>query len=76
MKRTRRCNECGGTNIRTTTVPAGGGYAPDLLPGTHPWWKSGKLEVFVCATCGHFQFFVPSNVLASVIESDEFKTFV
>jgi hypothetical protein len=75
MKHTKRCDECGGTNIRTTTVSTGGGYAPDLLPGAHPWWKSGKLEVFVCAACGHFQFFVPSDVLPSVIESPEFKTF-
>ncbi len=74
MKHTKRCNECGGRNIRTTTVAAGGGYAPDLLPGTHSWWKSGTLEVFVCVGCGHFQFSVPTDVLPSVIESREFKT--
>ena len=74
MKNTKRCNECEGTNIRTTTVSAGGGYAPDLLPGTHRWWKTGTLEVFVCATCGHFQFFVPSDILPGVIESHEFRT--
>ncbi len=76
MKRTKRCNECGRTNIRTTTVSAGGGYSPDLLPGAHKWWKSGVLEVFVCATCGHFQFFVPSDVLPSVIESPEFEKLI
>jgi hypothetical protein len=76
MKQTRCCNECGGKDIRTTTVSAGGGYAPDLLPGTHSRWKGGKIEVFVCATCGYFQFFVPSDALASVRESDEFKKFV
>jgi predicted nucleic-acid-binding Zn-ribbon protein len=75
MKQTRNCNECGGTNIRTTTVAAGGGHQ-DLLPGAHPWWKGGKLEVFVCATCGYFQFFVPSDVLANVIASEEFKRFI
>jgi hypothetical protein len=75
MKHAKRCGECGGTNIRTTTVSAGGGYAPDLLPGAHSWWKSGTLEVFVCAACGHFQFFVPSDVLPNVIASQEFKAF-
>jgi hypothetical protein len=75
MKRTRRCGECGGTHIRTTTVSAGGGYAPDLLPGAHPWWKAGKLEVFVCAACGHFQLFVPSDLLPAVLESEKFKIF-
>ena len=75
MKHAKRCGECGGTNIRTTTVLAGGGYAPDLLPGAHPWWKSGKLEIFVCADCGHFQFFVPTDVLEHVIASKEFRPY-
>ena len=75
MKHTKRCGECGGKNIRTTTVPAGGGYAPDLLPDTHPWWKSSKLEVFVCTDCGLFQYFVPKDLLGGVIESSKFKTF-
>jgi hypothetical protein len=74
MKLTKRCGECGGVNIRSTTVSAGGGYAPDLLPGAHPWWKSGTLEVFICATCGLFQLFVPTASLQSVVESPEFKT--
>ena len=73
MKHNKRCGECGGTNIRTTTVPAGGGYSPDLLPGTHAWWTSGKLEIYICASCGLFQFFVPSDVLSQVTESKEFK---
>jgi hypothetical protein len=73
MKLKKQCNECGGTTIRTTTVSAGGGYAPDLLPGTHPWWKSGKLEIYICGTCGHFQFFVPTDILPEVLQSEEFK---
>jgi hypothetical protein len=73
LKLKKKCNECDGTNIRMTTVWAGGGYAPDLLPGTHPWWKSGKLEIYICETCGHFQFFVPAEILPDVLQSKEFK---
>ncbi|HEV7765291.1 MAG TPA: hypothetical protein VGQ76_09835 [Thermoanaerobaculia bacterium] len=73
MKRTKRCGECGTSNIRTTTVSAGGGYAPDLLPGAHPWWKGAVLEVYVCCTCGHFQYFVPEAALQGVIESKKFR---
>lgn len=54
-------------------VSAGGGYAPDLLPGAHPWWKGGQLEAYVCCTCGHFQYFVPEAALAKLVESEEFK---
>jgi hypothetical protein len=75
MKRTKRCGECGGTDIRMTTVSAGGGYAPDLLPGAHPWWKGGRLEVYVCCTCGSFQFFVPEEMLTEVAESEKFRRF-
>ncbi|MEA2239093.1 MAG: hypothetical protein QOC81_3817 [Thermoanaerobaculia bacterium] len=73
MKDTKRCAECGGSKIRMTTVSAGGGYAPDLLPGAHPWWKSGKLQVYVCGTCGHLQFFVPAEDLREVLESVKFS---
>jgi hypothetical protein len=74
MKHTKRCGECGGTSIRTTTVQARGGGAPDLLPGTHPWWRTPTLEIFICASCGLFQQFVPTESLQSVVESSEFKT--
>ena len=75
MKRTGRCNECGATDIRTTTVSAGGGHAPDLLPGTHSWWTSGKLEVYVCCSCGYFQYFVPEELLDEVAASEKFEAF-
>ncbi len=74
MKTKRKCGECGHSSIYTTTVSAGGGgSAPDLLPGAHPWWKGGKLEVYVCGACGHFQYFVPSDALRFVRESKKFK---
>ena len=72
MKRDRKCGECGGSDIRMAVVSSGGGHAPDLLPGAHPWWKSGSLEVYVCLNCGHFQYFVPLEALQSVRESKRF----
>jgi hypothetical protein len=33
MKRTHQCPSCAGREIYTTEISAGGGYAPDLLPG-------------------------------------------
>lgn len=74
MKHSGKCKECGSSDIRTTLVSAGGGHAPDLMPGAHPWWKSGQLEVYVCCACGYFQYFVPENALQEVRESKKFTT--
>jgi ribosomal protein S27AE len=73
MKRHRTCPDCGGREIFTTVVSAGGGRAPDLLPGAHPWWKGATLEVYICGTCGHFQYYVPDDTLAKVRESTKFQ---
>lgn len=73
MKKSKRCNECGGSDIRTTVVSAGGGYAPDLLPGAHPWWRGAHLEVYVCCLCGHFQYFVPEEALPEIRQSEKFR---
>lgn len=75
MKKTKRCSECGGTDIRTTTVSSGGWDAPDLLPGAHSWGKAGQLEVYVCMACGHFQYFVPEAWLGAVAASEKFQPF-
>jgi hypothetical protein len=73
MKKTKRCNECGATDIRMTVVSSGGGHAPDLLPGAHPWWRSGKLEVYVCCACGYFQYFVPEESIPEIMQSEKFS---
>ncbi len=76
MKRTHQCPACGGREIYTTEVYSGGGHAPDLLPGAHPWWRAGRLEIYVCGTCGHFQYFVPEKILSKVRESEKFRRYL
>ena len=73
MKKTRQCGECQSSSIYTTTISSGGGYAPDLLPGTQPWYSAGKVEIYICTKCGHLQFFVPDDVLAKVSKSKKFR---
>ena len=75
MKYSKRCSECNGEEIYSTVIDAGGGYAPDLLPGTHPWWRSGKIEVFVCGTCGLYQFFVPKESLDEIKQTEKFERY-
>jgi len=76
MKHTKKCSECSGSEIYRTEVGAGGGYAPDLLPGTHPWWRSGKLEVYVCGRCGHYQLFVPEEALSEMKHKQKFEKYL
>jgi hypothetical protein len=75
MKKTKKCSECGGHEIYLAVIGAGGGYAPDMLPGAHPWWRGGKMEVYVCGACGHYQFFVPEEYLANIMLLKQFEKY-
>ncbi len=75
MKRTKRCSECGGSEIYRAEVDAGGGNAPDMLPGAHAWWRSGKFEVYVCGSCGYYQFFVPEEFLSKIKQEEKFERY-
>ena len=76
MKLSKKCSECKGSEIYRTKVGAGGGYAPDMLPGAHPWWRSGKLEVYVWGTCGHYQLFVPAEALLEIKHQQKFEKYI
>ena len=73
MKKSRRCPECDSSSIYTTTVGSGGGYSSDLLPGTHPWYKEGTMEIYICTKCGYFRYYVPENALSLVSKSAKFR---
>jgi len=73
VKITKQCPECGSRGIYTTQVAARGGYGPDLLPGVHPWYRTGKLDVYVCGKCGYYQLFVPDKDIPGVKSSKKFK---
>jgi len=52
------CANCGGNNLyRSKPVSAGGGYAPNYLPGLGSFLMSGRFEVVVCRDCGLARFF-------------------
>lgn len=71
MKKSRKCSECGGREIFWDKVDASGGYGPDLLPhvgNLFSLWKEKKFEVYVCGSCGYYQFFVADDGLPQVRE--------
>ena len=51
------CSNCGGGNLYSSKVSAGGGYAPNYLPRLGTWWAAAKFDVVVCGDCGLARFF-------------------
>jgi hypothetical protein len=53
------CPNCKSTQLYRTLKPvgAGGGYAPNYLPGLGPWYAAARFDVVVCRDCGHTRWF-------------------
>jgi len=57
------CPHCKGEEIYHQRVQARGERGPDLLPGIGEWFAYGEFDLYVCAGCGHAQFFVTPDRL-------------
>jgi DNA-directed RNA polymerase subunit RPC12/RpoP len=53
------CPNCSSVNLYRTRKPvrAGGGYAPNYLPGLGTLLRGGRFQVVVCRDCGLTRFF-------------------
>jgi predicted nucleic-acid-binding Zn-ribbon protein len=53
------CPNCGGGNLFRSRKPvsAGGGYAPNYLPGLGRFFAAGRFQLVVCRDCGLTRFF-------------------
>jgi len=70
----RSCEKCKSSEMFTTSVSSGGGYAPNYLPQlSTKWWISPKFEVVVCANCGLTQFFTPAENRAKLSTSSQWR---
>lgn len=69
------CPACGSHELYMSTKPitAGGGYAPDLLPGLHPWYSSGRLHAVVCAACGLYRQYADRNARQRLPSSPKWR---
>lgn len=68
------CPNCGGTNLyRSDEVGAGGGYAPNYLPGLGGFWTSGKFMLVLCADCGLTRFFAAAEARAKLAGSPKWQ---
>ena len=76
MKPARTCTNCGGANLYISDeVSAGGGYAPNYLPGVGKRWAlvSARLRVVVCIDCGLMRFFTGDEITSRIPESKHWR---
>jgi predicted nucleic-acid-binding Zn-ribbon protein len=64
------CHNCGGSNLyRSRPVSAGGGHAPNYLPGLGGFWASETFQLVTCRDCGLTRFFASPKALEKLANS-------
>ncbi len=67
------CRHCGSKSLYAAEVSAGGGYAPNYLPGLGTFWGAAKFTVVVCKECGETRFFAPAEALDKLEEGRKWQ---
>lgn len=69
------CPHCGGGNLFRSRKPAsaGGGYAPNYLPGLGRWLAAGKFQIVVCRDCGLTRFFAQRAATERLADSSSWE---
>ncbi len=74
MNKRSPCPNCGGKNLfESKPVSAGGGYAPDHLPGLGGFWAAEQFTVVLCQDCRLIRFFALETALAKLPQSTKWK---
>jgi predicted nucleic-acid-binding Zn-ribbon protein len=72
-----RCPNCGGGNLyRSKPVSAGGGHAPNYLPGLGRLFMSERFHLVLCKDCGLTRFFARREATEKVAESEKWERVV
>lgn len=63
------CPNCGSKNLyRSQAVSAGGGHAPNYLPGLGGFFRSERFHLVLCKDCGLTRFFARREATEKVSE--------
>lgn len=74
MAKTSNCPECGQGNVYSSGgVSAGGGYAPNYLPGLGSLFSAATFTIVVCKDCGYTRCFASADALAKISGSDKWR---
>jgi len=64
------CPNCGGNSLfKSKEISAGGGHAPNYLPGLGSVFTAEKFHVVVCKTCGLARFFARQEALEKLTDA-------
>ena len=64
------CPNCQGKRLyESQDVSAGGGYAPNYLPGLGGFWTAEKFRVVLCQDCGLTRLFAREQAMKKLPES-------
>jgi predicted nucleic-acid-binding Zn-ribbon protein len=69
------CPDCGSKQLfqAAKAISAGGGYAPNYLPGLGSFWMAGRFEVVVCSDCGLTRFYAERDSLVQLTDSAKWQ---
>jgi len=68
------CPNCRSTDLyRSKLVSAGGGHAPNYLPGLGSMWRTAKFYLVLCSDCGLTRFFASDEATAAVRSSKKWE---
>ena len=68
------CTNCGGKNLyKSKSVSAGGGHAPNYLPGLGNLFISEKFNIVLCKDCGLARFFARPSATAKLSPSSKWS---
>ena len=68
------CPQCESSEVfQSEPVSAGGGHAPNFLPGLGHWYAAAKFRLVICRSCGLTRFFASPEALEKLAETDKWK---
>jgi hypothetical protein len=69
------CPNCGGGNLFRSrkSVSAGGGYAPNYLPGLGSFFMAGRFRLVVCRDCGLTRYFAEPKAVGRLADSSRWE---
>ena len=74
MERVAPCPNCQGNDLfRSPEIGAGGGHAPNYLPGLGGFFVSEKFVLVVCRDCGLTRFFARPGARAKLSQAKKWK---